>query len=251
MKALASLIPAALAMSACVSTDSTITDELAGEIAADDLVDGKADAGAIDGSYTYYQIRADLRRCIRPGCGVGFFLERLNRTTTECGDGTVGAACYANDLDLRESGLTDDNYLDLVRFAEQGSFGELGARAIVRGRFDASTFIVTEAWLPVNDTPAEGVFTRVKDAGIRCAVAPCPSTQELGLNTSRSGLIVDVDFEPAALLDDATRDEIVGDMFTPAGVIIAGDRFTKTVNKREAKGRTATAVFRKIVTAAN
>ena len=55
------------------STDDVV-DELAGETAEDEALDGKADA-AVDGSYTYFAIRGDVRRCAYPMCG-GFFLER-------------------------------------------------------------------------------------------------------------------------------------------------------------------------------
>lgn len=229
-------------------------DELAGESADDDVAnaDGKGDAAA-DGVYTYFAIKGDVRKCAAPMCG-GSFLARLNRTTTVCHDGKSGASCYTPELDFSESGLKPEIQDQLRLAVGQGAIGD-GVKAIVRGRFarfgtqkvgrDMGRFIVTEAWVAQSGAATDGVFVKVKDNGVRCIAAPCPSTGEAALNTSRTANIADIDWAPSGLTEDQVG-ELVGKMFQPGGLIIAGDRFTVKVNGRSGKGRTATNVFAKL-----
>jgi hypothetical protein len=238
-----------LSLVSCMD-DTAVFDELAGETPDDETLDGKADA-RVDGSYTYFAISADFRKCAYPMCG-GFFLDRLNRSTTKCHDGKERAACYAPELDLSESGLSARAHDKLV--AAAGASLEPGVRALVRGRFAKSNstpmpelgrFIVTEVWLAQSDSVPSGVFVRLKDNGLRCIAAPCPSTTERGLNTSRSATISDLDFTASAIDDEAVA-ELVHEMFLPHGLIIAGSRFEVSVDGRKGKGRTATAVYRRL-----
>jgi hypothetical protein len=234
-------------------------DELAGETAEDDVAnaDGKGDVAA-DGNYTFFAIRGDVRRCASPYCG-GEFLSRLNRTTTVCHDGKASASCYTPELDFSESGLKQDAQDKLRLAVGEGAIGD-GVKAIVRGRFarygtakgiahDMGRFIVTEAWVAQSGAATDGVFVRVKDNGLRCIAAPCPSTGEAALNTSRTANISDIDFAPSGLTDEQVG-EVMEAMFNPSGMIIAGDRFTHKVNGKTAKGRTATNVFVRVENAA-
>jgi hypothetical protein len=245
-----------ISLLAC-STDGE-HDELAGETAEDDAAnaDGKGDVAA-DGAYTYFAIKGDTRKCAYPLCG-GQHLERLNRTTTVCHDGKSAASCYTPELDFSESGLKLEAQ-DTVRLAiSKGAIGD-GVKAIVRGRFakvgtgktgrELGRFIVTEAWTAQSGAATDGVFVRIKDNGVRCIAAPCPSTGETALNTSRSASISDIDFTPSGLSDEQIG-ELSEKMFNPSGLIIAGDRFTVTISGRKGKGRTATNVFAKVENAA-
>src|SRR5262245_36733378 len=94
-------LTAALAMT--IGCAAPAVDDLAGE-PANDGADGKADAAA-DGVYTYFSLTADLRKCAAPVCG-GYFVQRLNRTTTTCANGASRASCYSPTLDWSESGLS-------------------------------------------------------------------------------------------------------------------------------------------------
>ncbi|HEU0036994.1 MAG TPA: DUF6748 domain-containing protein [Kofleriaceae bacterium] len=252
--ALAALPLFSLTLMSCASTG--VEDELAGETAGDEALDGKAD-GAVDGSYTYFEISADFRKCAFPMCG-GFFLDRLNRSTTVCADGHAAEACYAPELDLSESGLSAAAYDKLVEAANR-SAAMPGVHAIVRGRFartnstpmpELGRFVVTEVWVSQSAAPSDGVFARIIDSGIRCISAPCTTILEKGLNTSRSALIADVDYEPAQL-EDSVLEQVIGDLSEPHGAIIAGDRYHFTTNGQDAKGRTATAVFRRLMETAD
>src|SRR5829696_212576 len=93
-----------LSFTACASTG--VEDELAGETADDAALDGKAD-GAADGAYTYFEIYRDLRKCSAPACS-GFFLQRLNRSTTVCHNGSSKWSCYVPQLDWSQSDLGTD-----------------------------------------------------------------------------------------------------------------------------------------------
>lgn len=253
---LASLVASSSLLAACAS-DAPV-DELAGETADDDVVDGKADAAA-DGAYTFFAVRGDVRRCAYPQCG-GFHLERLNRSTTKCHDGSTSAACYVPDLDWSESGVANPAARTaLLDAAAKSSFAAQGISAIVRGRFapagvnEASAslgrFIVTEAWVAEGDgAQADGVFVRVKDAGVRCISSPCESMIERGLNTSRTAGIAAVDFSEAGLSDEQQA-ELGYQMFEPGGIIVAGHRFTVRENGRTARGRTATVAYRRVTDA--
>ncbi|MFN0247855.1 MAG: DUF6748 domain-containing protein [Kofleriaceae bacterium] len=234
----------ALAPMGCASTDAD--DELAGE--AEELLESKADHG---GSFTYFELEGDTRRCAYPMCG-GLWLDRLNATKTTCHDSSKSERCYTPVLDFSESGL-DQAQQDVLRgFASQGVFE--GVYAIVRGRFakkntdtpmpNLGRFIVTEAWVAVGEGTSDGVFAKVKDNGVRCITTPCNSTTEYALNSSRSADIAEVDFA-AGDLSDAAIEGLVGDL-SDGGFILAGDRYSFKTNNQWAKGRTATNAYRNV-----
>ena len=241
-----------LLFAACAPTPEV--DDLAGAPAADDVTDSKADAATPDGASTYFQISADLRKCVSPICG-GYFLDRLNLSTTKCHDGSTAASCYTPVLDWSEAHLSEAQQQKLL----DASFGNAdGTTSIVRGRFaktnstttrpELGRFIVTEAWIREGTGTAEGVFVKARDAGIRCITTPCPSTKETALNTSRSAIIGEIDWSAAGLSDR----EIEGfqtSLFDPSGIIFAGDRYTASENGHAFKARTATAAYHRLADA--
>ena len=247
----AALAISILSFSACAS--SGVEDELAGETAEDAALDGKAD-GAVDGAYTYFEIYKDLRKCAAPSCG-GYYLHRLNRSTTVCHNGASRWSCYVPSLDFSDSGLGSDlqSALDAAAVRDATSYGVV---AIVRGRFAPQTyanqgnlgrFIVTEGWVAETDSISEGVFTRVKDNGVRCITSPCPTVGEKALNTSRSANVHGLDWDLAGLDEDQLSKLSTEMVATPYGIIIAGDRYTYTENGQKAKGRTVTAAYHRLV----
>jgi hypothetical protein len=238
MKRFACLV---LTLAAC-GTTAAPSDELAGETAADDTVaDQKSDSPYAD-AYTYFEIRTDMRKCAFPACG-GFFLSRLNRTTTKCSSGSYDSSCYTPSLEWSQTDLVDDVQAKLLAAAQTDASTE-GVYAIVRGWFRSQSFVVTEAWVAENDTVADGVFVKLNDNGIRCITAPCPSTIERGLNTVRYANIDDLDWSGAGLTDR----EIEGfqtDIGAP-GVILAGWRYYATSNGHTTKNRTVTAAYHRL-----
>lgn len=240
-------------MSLLGCTSEAEFDELAGETAADDAADdGKSD-GAASGVYTYFAIKGDTRKCASPYCG-GFHMNRVNRTTTTCHDGKTGDSCYTPELDFSESGLSQQTQYKLTTAAASGAFGD-GVKALVRGRFAKTSlgpiepqlgrFIVTEAWIAQSGSVSDGVFVKVRDNGLRCFAAPCPSMNEKALNTARGADIAEVDYSSSGLSDEQVG-ELGSQMFEPSGLIIAGDRYNFKIGGRKGKGRTATAVYRKM-----
>src|SRR5690349_9895603 len=104
-RSLSALCALPLLFSVAACGQSGEYDELAGENSTDDAIDGKADA-AVDGAYTYFEVWADLRKCAAPMCG-GFFVARLNRSTTTCVNGSAKASCYVPTLDWSEANLSE------------------------------------------------------------------------------------------------------------------------------------------------
>jgi len=250
LKALLAVSVVSGGLTACASTG--VEDELAGESAEDAALDGKAD-GAVDGSYTYFEIWRDMRKCVSPLCG-GFYLHRVNRTSTVCHDSSSKWACYTPELDWTEAKLSEELQGALLEKAQEDASSP-GAVALVRGRFGAKTFasygnmgrfIVTEAWVAEGDGVSDGVFARVHDNGVRCIQAPCPTVTEKGLNKSTSANIAGLDWAAGGFADDQVT-KMVQEMFDrPSGVIIAGDRYTFKENGITAKGRTVTAAYRRL-----
>ena len=237
MKRFACLV---LTLAACGS--SAPTDDLAGETAADDTVtDQKSDSPYAD-AYTYYEIRTDMRKCAFPACG-GFFVSRLNRSSTKCSDGSYASACYTSTLDWSQTDLVDEVQQKLLAAAQTDATTE-GVYAIVRGWFHSGSFVVSEAWVAENDTVSDGVFVKLADNGIRCITAPCPSTVERGLNTVRFANIDELDWSDAGLSDrevEGFQNDIAG-----SGVIVAGWRYYGTSNGHTTKNRTVTAAYHRL-----
>ncbi len=252
MRALALAALPLLALSlvpACASSD--IDDELLADSADDANLDGKADAD--NGAYTYFAVHHDMRRCASPMCG-GWFLSRVNRSTTVCHTGSSAAQCYTPVLDFAESALDEDQQDKLV-----GASSRIGGTfALVRGRFAKKNtttpsptlgkFIVTEAWVAEGDNAPDGVFAKVYDNGIRCITAPCPTITEKGLNTGNTANIAILDFAPADLTQNQI-DGFVEQYSAPSGIIVAGDRYTYKLQGRSAKGRTVTNAFHRLANA--
>ena len=222
-------------------------DEIAGEVATSgSIVSGDT---AVDGAYTYFGITADLRRCPSPLCG-GWFLARVNQSTTVCHDGTRAATCYAPVLDWSEANLSAAQQSKLLD-ASNREAGSGDAYAIVRGRFARTNntpqprtgrFVISEAWVAETDAVPDGVFVRVLDNGLRCFAAPCPSVTEKTLNMGRSVDIANVDFTPAGLTE-RQLEGCLATMSTPGGILVAGYRYAVIENGVTAMGRTATAVY--------
>lgn len=232
----ASLFAATLA-TACTET---VVDELAGEDLTE-LSDEKADSA---GTYTYYTVRPDLRRCAFPTCG-GFWVERLNRTTTKCGDGTYAESCYVAEADWAKLRLSAATVEKVVGSAHQGT---LVVRATVgqtdygaRGKL--GNLRPSEAWIGQGPSEPDGVFVKVEPTGVRCITTPCPSFREYKLNGSGDAALAEIGFEASGLDDDDERvGDAIAEMFERK-LIIAGDRYTVRGPGGSGKARSATQFY--------
>jgi hypothetical protein len=151
----------------------------------DDELDGKSDS--LNVTSTYYQARADLRRCIDPLCG-GLWVKRVGRAYTKCADGKYASECYVPRVDLSAVGLSAE---------EQQVFGNRfeAARGLVRGSIKRQSYgsfgnlgvlVATEAWDAAADADPVGDTYAVKDNGKRCFAAPCYNLHAAELNQTYS-----------------------------------------------------------------
>jgi hypothetical protein len=222
-------------------------DELAGESAADGEDSGKADGS---GTFTYHDVRPDLRRCAAPACG-GYFVDRVNRAQTKCAVGWA-EQCYVAELDWSQSGL-DQYSIDKVRtYISEAAVNEKGnAKVLVRGEIEKRSImgaeygvlVVTEAWLGASEGVSDGVFVKIEDAGVRCIAAPCESSRESKLNSTLTAMIAGVDFEPTGLDDETIAALGLWEAMFHGGVIVSGERYYVHQDGRSGKARRAFQVY--------
>lgn len=136
----------------------------------------------------YYIVTGpDPRACPSPICG-GWFVKEVNKPNSRCSDGVWAAQCHAGEVDLSALPLGD---VRRARLQEQ--FGK--GHALVRGRLERrpmgdlamDVLVADEGWLGQALTKPSGRFVGLKDSGIVCVTAPCPSIFERTLNIPREG----------------------------------------------------------------
>jgi hypothetical protein len=223
---------------ACAET--TVTDELAGESEADGEI-GKGDAAT--GAHGFLLVSPDTRQCSLDAggdCGTGFFVSTPNRSTMRCGFTLPMAQCKVHEIDWSGTAMPDS--------VAKGYENDLrsGAPLLVRGELvpapdDSGVHLaVREIWVASSPEWAEGVFTFVKDNGLRCIKAPCPSMTEQKLNSNLSAQISELDLQVSGasdeLIDSAYR-QLYGD-----GLVVVGYRY---YDRDGGKARTANKFFTK------
>jgi Domain of unknown function (DUF6748) len=165
----------------------------------------------IDATSTFFSVRRDLRRCVSPLCG-GYFVARVNASTTRCADGRFSRECYVAEVNWSGQPQPDGAHL-LVRgtivakrYERFGNLGELR---------------VSESWKSLSTNKPVGTFYLVRDRGVRCIAFPCPTHSEAKLNSSFSRNIAAVKLEGAGLGEN-NADIVTVAMTGPDGVIVAG-----------------------------
>ena len=230
------LVLTSVLVPACAATEPT--DELGEETAADGE-DGKGDAAA---AFTFYNVIPDTRACSLnsgPECGTGFFVSRANRSTVQCGRGPMQSQCKL-DLFYWQTGMPES----VSKGYEERLRG--GQSLLVRGSIQPDpadrglTLVVNEIWVPNTTEFVDGVFTFVKDNGIRCITAPCPSLTERRLNSSLSANITGIDFDASGA--DAEAIELAQSQLYGEGLIVVGYRDYDSLG---GKVRTANRFFTK------
>ena len=219
---------------------------------ADDPADDVATEAAA-GTSGYFAIRADFRKCGSPACG-GWFVSRVNQATTRCHDGSIAAACYTPVIDWSQAGLTEDQQTAMIQECSHSTLSG-SVYAVVRGQFarrntttprpDLGRFVLTEAWLAEGDAPSSGAFVQLRDNGVRCFAAPCPSITETTLNLGTATSIAAIDWTPSGMSDDLIA-ECTGDLFTPDGLLVVGDPTTMIQNGTAASARTVTVAYERL-----
>lgn len=151
--------------------------------------------------------RVDARKCAYPVCG-GYFVKAVNSPVTRCADGKLARECHAVELDTRALGWSDEQ-----RAKFEASFGT--GKALVkgalepqpRGLYTGEVLRVTEAWQGqgTNKRPL-GTFYSLKNNGIVCIQAPCPSFSLTTLNRPATERTIDApDFSPARASEEAVK----------------------------------------------
>jgi hypothetical protein len=254
MTRFAYLIIAFSTLTACATTGSTTTpgdDELSGETG--DGEQAKADGIDTFGIYTATKIGAF--ECNGAGSCTHVELARANRSTTACADGTTSDHCDVRTLDFTKAGLSATK-LDDVMAKLQASAADpsVGAQLLVRGKYvhgtnpvyqgvDWVTFQVTEVWAAQLDGGTlDGTFVMVSDNGKRCITAPCSSTTEARVNSSRTMDIDGLDFGDATDLSE----KVYSAMTQPDGAIVNGFRTHGTISGRSTSLRSVEQVYLRV-----
>jgi hypothetical protein len=131
-----------------------------------------------------YVVRGDPRLCPSPICG-GYWVSLANRARTRCHDGLLRPRCYVAEAHgaVAEGGLARA----MLGSKTYPGIGELGV------------LVVAESWAPVGTTRPTGDYFRVRDRGIRCIKAPCPSYAVAQLNRSLTTTVSRLDLTYAGL----------------------------------------------------
>ena len=160
---------------------------------------------------SFYSFRHDLRKCASPRCG-GYFVRLVNDARTRCADNRWATECYVADIEWNGQAEPEND-----RALLRGTMRLQGNR---NGRF--GVLRVTEVWQAASANQPSGMFFRVRDRGLKCIAAPCPTHHEARLNSTQSREIAGVDLNgagaPENLLSEATQA-----MTSRDGILISGD----------------------------
>jgi hypothetical protein len=168
-------------------------------------------------------VRPDTRLCPSPICG-GWWVRRVNRDDTVCGDGGTAFQCYAASIDFSELKLTEERRLALEQALSTGT-------TLVRGRLvrrpasqpplkELDTFVATEIWLRSGQERTQGLVYRVEDNGLRCVRAPCFSLHASVLNTTQHRNVSTLALAPSEASQTAIRRARAA--LDDVGVMVAG-----------------------------
>jgi hypothetical protein len=95
-------------------------------------------------------------------------------------------------------------------------------RGTIRRKGQFGEFRVTEVWQAASANQPNGKFFRVRDRGLRCIAAPCPTHHEATLNATASRNIAGVDLSgagaPESIVSDANQA-----MTSPDGILVSGN----------------------------
>ena len=158
------------------------------------------------GSSSFYSFRRDLRRCASPRCG-GYFVKLVNQRRTRCADNRLQEECYVAEINWGRQ-PQQDNERALLR----------GSMRLRRG---FGVFRVTEVWEAAGTSEPADRFFRVRDRGLRCVAAPCPSHSQATLNLAVTRNIAGVDLSGAGAPDNLVG-EATQAMTSRDGILASG-----------------------------
>jgi hypothetical protein len=171
-------------------------------------IDDDIKADHAGGGTTYYLIRTDANGAS--------FVKRANFASTTCADGTAAAECSVPGVDYSPAQL-DQNDMSLLA----------GRPMIVRGSLSSTGLSAREVWVAAVGTagddyaPVSGTIYRVKDNGVRCVTAPCPSDRETKLNGTTTKDVAGVDLTRTGASDEQINDAYLA-IASADGVFVDG-----------------------------
>ena len=134
----------------------------------------------------FYTFRRDLRRCASPRCG-GYFIKAVNQSRTRCANNRYQSECYVANIEW-DGQAEPENDKALLRGTLRPGGNRWGRLGVLR---------VSEVWEAASANQPSGIFFRVRDRGIRCIAAPCPTHHEVRLNSTTSRNVAGVDLAGA------------------------------------------------------
>lgn len=164
----------------------------------------------------FYSFRRDLRRCASPRCG-GYFIKAVNQSRTRCANNRYQSECYVATIEWVGQ-AEPQNDRALLRGTQRFGGKRWGGFGVLR---------VSEVWEAASENQPSGVFFRVRDRGIRCIAAPCPTHREVRLNSTVSRNIAGVDLAGAGAPDN-TLSEANAAMTATEGILVSGSHVPVT-----------------------
>lgn len=185
---------------------------------------GDANADDISSTSTYYSIRRDSRKCASPTCG-GYFVSRVNRTSTQCVGGSYAAKCYVVNVDAKALGLDAKEAAAFRNVIDAGQAVLRGS--IKRGTQGLGFLVATEGYSAATAATPTGIFYRASDSVVRCLSARCKSVHEAKLNSTLSRDIAVLDLSGVGASDD----QLTGaySELAKGSLIVAGSNTSRSV----------------------
>jgi hypothetical protein len=168
----------------------------------------------------YYSLRRDFRRCAFPLCG-GYFVRRVNQSSTRCADGGFKNECY-----VAEIAWSGQRELE----------PDAGHPVVVRGTIELKNFAssvlgllrVSESWQAFGGSGSlSGAVYLVHARGIRCPASPCLTHREEKLNSTLAANIAGVDLSAVASTP-AELNKAVAAIASADGALVVGTHSTVT-----------------------
>lgn len=201
----------ALASSGCAPVDTADGTENA----ADDV----RAAGA-----SYVRVRPDFRRCASPMCG-GWWVSRVNQSSTRCVDGSYARECYVAEIDWAGLGLDGPALDDFRGLAAAG-------RAVLRARIERKQYgtvgafgelVVVEGWQAMTEAEPSGSFYRAQGPLRVCARPPCFSYDAVRLNHGAVARLSEVNLRAVPGADERDVAKGYDYLDQDPGILVAGD----------------------------
>lgn len=168
-----------------------------------------------------FSLRPNLESCAARTCD-GFFVREMNRELTRCADGSEATECPVAHLEPTGASSPDGQTLQDLALAPPERRVLLAGRLTPASGKGASGAVlhVTRAWRPAGDGASEGSLFAVRDAGIRCVKAPCPSIRAVLVGEGTELLVTEVDLSRAKA-SPAEIDEAADDLLAD-GILVSG-----------------------------